>query len=287
MDEIKLFGYASGNGAGESRCCMGPIVMQSSKFLPIEKNLSWVTHLFPNDTKRNLDAMGNITTICTKLAQHTYRAIKKDEKFIVIGGDHSGAIGTWSGVSAAKDGPIGMIWVDAHLDSHTPESSTSKNIHGMSLASLLNYGSDNLTNILSEQPKIAAKNTVVIGARDYEPAEKELLDKIGVEIIFMEEIIKNGLTKSFKKALDIASSNPNGFGLSIDVDGLEPKLAPGTSLPIPNGILPVELINELKNSIRSNSKFLGLEIAEFSPELDQEQKTEAVIAEIIKSCFDM
>lgn len=282
---VKIFGYASGNASEKSGCCMGPLIMQESKFLAENKNLSWISHLFPADAERKLDALQGTQALCTKLAHHTSSAVKANEKFVVLGGDHSVAIGTWSGVASAIGAPIGMIWVDAHLDSHTPDTSPSKNIHGMALAALMKHGPEELTDILADHPKVAKEHTVIIGARDYEPEEVNLLNNLGVTVIFMSEVIEKGLSATFKKAIAIASSNPNGFGLSIDIDAFEPEYAPATAILTSPGIIPNELIHELKTHIKDNPKLLGLEIAEFFPDLDKDHLTEAVIASLINSIF--
>ena len=284
MSKVKVFGYASGNAAEQSDCCMGPIVMESSPYL--DSNLiSWVGHLFPPNSERKLAALSGIKVICNKMAQHTHNAVKVGSKFVVIGGDHSSAIGTWSGAASAAGGPIGMIWVDAHMDSHTDKSSITKNIHGMCLAALLGAGSVDLTTIMTAEQKLAPQNVVIIGARSYETEEKELLENLGVQIIYMQEVEENGLANSFQKALAIAAANKNGFGISIDIDAFDPMFAPATAIKTSPGINPGDLNIELADYVRDHEGFLGLEIAEFFPNLDIEQKTEKTIAAIINSTF--
>ena len=285
MSNVKVFGYAAGNAAEHTECCMGPIVIESSSFLTGNQTLTWVSHLFPTNSERKLSALEGVSLICNKLATHTYNTKSSGAKFLVLGGDHSVAIGTWSGASAAAGGPIGMIWIDAHLDSHTPESSHSKNIHGMSIATLLNNGPSELTSIMSEQQKLATENVVILGARDYEPEERELLEKLGVNVIYMDEIEKNGFSASFQKALEIASQNTYGFGISIDIDAFDPNFAPATAIKTTPGINPTELTEELISNIKGNEKFIGLEIAEFFPNLDEDNITEKVIADIINAVF--
>ena len=284
MGKVKVFGYASGNAAEQSECCMGPVVMESSPYLD-NNIISWVGHLFPPNSERKLEALSGIKVICNKMAQHTYNTVKLGSKFVVIGGDHSSAIGTWSGVASAAGGPIRMIWVDAHMDSHTDKSSITKNIHGMCLAALLGAGSADLTTVMTTGQKLAPQNVVIIGARSYEPEEKELLEKLGVKIIYMQEIEENGLSNSFQKALAVAAANENGFGISIDIDAFDPMFAPATAIKMSPGINPSDLNIELAEHISEHKGFLGLEIAEFFPNLDVEQKTEKTIAAIINSIF--
>ena len=282
---VNIYGFASGNAAADSACCMGPIVMENSKFLADINHIKWQSHILPSYTETQLEAIEGNSITCTKLAKHISSCCTKGQKFTVIGGDHSSAIGTWSGVSHAVNDQVGLIWIDAHLDSHTPNTSATKNIHGMALACLLGHGPDELTSILHPKPKLNKENVVLIGVRDYEPQEQELLNKLGVKIIYMDQVIKDGLPNCFEEAIEIASKNNSGFGMSIDIDGLDPNDAPATAIKTEPGIKTDELIKVLAEKIKGNSKFLGLEIAEFFPDYDIEQKTEKVIAEIIKSIY--
>jgi len=282
---INIYGFASGNAAADSACCMGPIIMENSKFIKDIPNIKWQSHILPSYIETQLEAIEGSSIACTKLAKHINSCLTKSQKFTVIGGDHSSAIGTWSGVSHAANDQIGLIWIDAHLDSHTPNTSATKNIHGMALACLLGHGPEELTNILHSKPKLNKENVVLIGVRDYETQEQELLNKLGVKIIYMDQVINDGLPNCFEEAIEIASKNNSGFGISIDIDGLDPNDAPATAIKTEPGIKTDELIKILSEKIKGNSKFLGLEIAEFFPDYDIEQKTEKVITEIIKAIY--
>lgn len=282
---IDVYGYASGNAAADSRCCMGPITMQGSPTIQNFAALQWKTHILPTCTSTQLEATAAVEKACRKLAQHTQTSCQANRRFTVIGGDHTAAIGTWSGAASAKSGPLGIIWIDAHLDSHTPESSISKNIHGMALACLLGQGDQRLTNILGTGPKLNPKHVVILGARDFESAESKLLTSMGVTIITMDMIINRGFSTCFQSAITQVSSNPNGFGISIDIDGLDPQDAPGTAILTEPGIRMRDLEAALKEHIAMHPQFLGLEIAEFFPDLDKNQQTEQVIAALLQATF--
>lgn len=282
--DIQIIGYASGNAAAESGCCMAPLIIEQSKFLP--NNCKWYCNVFPKTEYRQLAAIETLDDICSKLALHTASMVKKQQKFTVIGGDHSCAIGTWSGVAAALQEQIGMIWVDAHLDSHTPDSSDSKNIHGMALASLLQHGPKELTTIATANRKINPQNLVIIGARDFEAAEIELLKTLNVKIFYMSDIIEQGLDSIFAQSIQIAAANCAGFGISIDIDAIEPKDAPATAIKSTPGIRSKELTEAVSKYIKNNDKFLGLEIAEFFPDKDIENKTEKIISAIINAAYN-
>ncbi|MBT4884870.1 MAG: hypothetical protein HON55_01815, partial [Legionellales bacterium] len=150
-NNINIIGYASGNAAQNHSCCMGPIIMEKSAKLT---NITWLGQIYPADNLRQLNALESTLNCCQKLAQHTMSLTTNNNKFVVLGGDHSCAIGTWSGVAAAKQNKIGMIWIDAHLDAHNDTTSQTKNIHGMALSSLLNHGPNELNNLMHKGAKI-------------------------------------------------------------------------------------------------------------------------------------
>jgi len=284
---IDVYGYASGNAAADSRCCMGPITMQGSPSIQDLSALQWKTHILPTNAATQLEAIEAVEKACRKLAQHTQSSCQAHRHFTVIGGDHSAAIGTWSGAASAKNGPLGMLWVDAHLDSHTPESSISKNIHGMALACLLGQGDKRLTSILGAEPKLDPQHVVILGARDFESAESSLLADIGVTVITMDRITERGFSACFQDALTQVSANPRGFGISIDIDGLDPQDAPGTAILTEPGIRIGDLQAALTQHIATHPQFLGLEIAEFFPDLDKNGQTEQVIATLMQSAFGL
>lgn len=202
---------------------------------------------------------------------------------VIIGGDHSIAIGTWAAEVAIYQAQeqFGLIWVDAHMDAHTYESSPSKAYHGMPLACLLGYGDEELVNMGGFKPKLSPKHLVLIGVRSFEIGERQLLERLGVRIIYMNEIRQNGFNKCFGEALEIASHTTKGFGLSIDMDAFDPVYAPGVGSPVPDGLRPREVLDELKQ-LKSNERFKALEIAEYNPRLDNNSKTMHLIYQILR-----
>ena len=285
QNSINIVGYASGNAAENHACCMGPLIIENSTLLKNKEYINWLGTIFPTDDKIKLQATNNIATCCEKLGKYVASSIEKQEKFVVIGGDHSCAIGTWSGAAMAKQGPIGMIWIDAHLDSHNDKTSLSKNIHGMALSSLIGYGPEDLNKLFIDNNKIDIEHLTIIGARDFETAEKNLIDKLGIKVFYMNDVLEYGLEKILLQAISVADKNPNGFGISLDIDSLDPKKAPATAIHTQPGLDPDELTMILQKHISNNEKLLGLEIAEFFPELDIDKKTEKIITDIIQSCF--
>lgn len=188
----------------------------------------------------------------------------------VIGGDHSCAVGTWSGVYAANRtrGPLGLLWIDAHLDSHTPETSHTGLIYGMPLAALLGHGDVPFTDCLVPGPKLLPEHVCVFGARSYEPEERALLDRIGVRVIGMAEIQQRGVVESLDEALRIVRRAQGGYGITIDMDALDPRDAPGVGTPAAGGLRAAELVPALQ-VVGEDDALRGLEIAEYNPRRDR------------------
>ncbi|MCW9045920.1 MAG: arginase [Alphaproteobacteria bacterium] len=281
-----IFAVSSGIGAIDQGCADGP---QTLKGGGINFHLAaegcffqWIDIPLPlRDDSATTEIIGKI---CRSIAEATQISANEEKFFTVLGGDHSCAIGTWSGVAKAlePEGDLGLIWLDAHLDSHTSKTSPSGAYHGMPLACLLGYGDDDLTNLSGLKPALHPQNLCVLGARSYEQEEYDLLMGLGVRIIFMDEIKEHGLTEAFKEALEIAASDTIGFGLSIDLDSIDPRDAPGVGTPEPDGLRGVDVIQVLSEICRSQN-FLGLEIVEFNPQKEMKGKTTALVYQILSA----
>lgn len=280
VEKLFVIGVASGIAAGDVGCGDGPKVLQQSVYAPAADYIHWQAMIEPA-AQVNLTKPQIIADVCQRIAVQTENLAANKATFCVFGGDHSCAIGTWSGAAHAyrDQGAIGLIWVDAHLDSHTPETSESGNIHGMPVATLLGYGAQALTEILQREPKIAPENLCLIGIRSYESGEYELLKRLGVKIFYMEDIEKNGFAMVFSEALMHVQKNTVAFGVSIDLDAIDPIEAPGVGSPEKNGISAVELNNAIK-ILASMPNFIGFEITEFNPHHDVAQQTEKLAWEL-------
>lgn len=282
-NQIELIGYACGIGAGIHGCSEGPAVLQSSPYLKELGNaLHWNTILTPEHTTEGVNALKDVVSINTKLAETTAQLVAQNKFFITLGGDHTCAIGTWSGVATAlKPLSLGLVWIDAHLDSHTDETTPSGNIHGMPLAALLGQGNAALTNLLSSNPKLLPQRVCIVGARSFEPEEQQLLEKLGVRIFYIEEIAQRGLDKVLQEAHSIVSDNSDFYGISLDLDAVDPEEAPGVGTPESHGLHETALLNGLQHFIQ-DPKLIGAEIVEFNPERDKNQSTEILIAKLLK-----
>jgi arginase len=176
---------------------------------------------------------------------------------------------------------MGLIWFDAHMDSHTPETSESQRIHGMPLACLLGYGYPTLTSIMHHQPKFKPENVCLIGVRSFESGEAAFLKRLNVRIYFMDEVKERGFDTVLQEAVELVSRHTIGYGLSIDLDGLDPQDAPGVDVPEIDGVGAVDFCAALKKVV-SDPRLIATEVVEFDPTKDVARKTEILVADILK-----
>lgn len=278
---IAIIGVASGIGASDPGCGDGPGVLEAigvaEKLRSADRHAAWKTTISPLEGS---DKVAVVAECASRLASAVSATLTAGDFPILIGGDHSCAIGSWRGVAQALAGkPLGMLWIDAHLDSHTPDTSHSGALHGMPLACLLGVGPEKLTDgatILQPQ------HVAVIGARSFEPEEYALLKGLGVRVFFMEEIARRGLDDVMQEALTIVQNGTAGFGLSLDLDAIDPLDAPGVSTPSPSGLRATELASVLAR-LRDHPGLLALEIAEYDPYRDEDGKTVSVVIELLSA----
>jgi len=279
---IRIIGAASGIGAQDHACEDGPVAFHHSQAwheLAHRPQFDWGKTLFAPDSD-GASIAGRIAELCRNLADEVALALGANEFPVIIGGDHSVAIGTWSGVARAQAGPVGLLWIDAHLDSHTPESSYSGAIHGMPLACLLGRGDKRLLNIGLEGVQLSAAHTVVLGARSYEPEELEFLQHQQVRIIDSEEIDRRGFADCLDEAIAIIAGAPAGFGVTLDLDVIDPRLAPGVGSPEPDGLVIPDVVEAMRR-IGGMAGFKALEIVEYNPDRDRHGTTAGLISDLI------
>lgn len=284
---LHLVGVTSCLGAQDQGCHTGPIAVRHAG---IEAALNdgqtqWhtVAHNCPLVTPDNTSDI--IYNICEQLAERSEEFVSNTEPFLVIGGDHSCGIGTWSGVKRSlADEPLGLIWIDAHMDSHLPETSPSAALHGMPLACLLGHGEARFCNLAGQRPVLQPQHVCLIGIRSYEPEEKALLALLGVKVFYMNDVRNRGLEEVFSQALIIAKGSGNRFGISIDLDAIDPTFAPGVGSPEADGIDPAEL-TQILATVKNEPNFIGLEIAELNPANDIEHKTAQLCIDLAKAIY--
>ncbi|MCG8435200.1 MAG: arginase, partial [Gammaproteobacteria bacterium] len=229
-----------------------------------------------------------ISDTCVELADTVSNAVSNGHFPLVLGGDHSQAIGTVAGLArhygATEKKDVGIFWVDAHADMNTPKTSPSGNIHGMPLATLLGYGPDKLTTINGEAPVLKPEHVVIFGARDIDRNEAELVKESGVRVFTMSEIDRRGVQDCLDEAMKILSKADAGIHLSYDLDGSDPSVAPGVGTPVPGGLNFREshLICEI---LAKSGRLIGMEMVELNPTLDVENKTGKFAVWLIQSAF--
>lgn len=220
----------------------------------------------------------------TNLANSVLKSLYNKKIPCIIGGDHSCAIATWSAVSykiSNEKKNLGLLWFDAHMDAHTPLTSLSNNIHGMPVATLLGYGYQKLSNLLTNNPKIKPENIILIGIRSFESGEEQLLKKLGVKIYYQQDIKIHGLNKIINNAFNYLNNTVDKIGFSIDVDGFDPTFTPGVGTTVKDGINLLEFLSIIKKL--DLKKMIAFEITEGNQILDIENKTMYAIIEIIKT----
>jgi arginase len=222
-----------------------------------------------------------IREACEKAYTMGAEAIKNGEIPLFLGGDHSAAIGSIGGVTAAR--PCGLIWVDAHGDFNTPETSVSQNIHGMALAILLGMGSEQLVNVGRPGAKMAPENVIMIGVRDLDGKEKRLLADSGCTVFTMRDVDELGMHTVLRKALKKLDHIPT-IHLSLDMDAIDPKEAPGVGTPSPGGLTyrEAQLIME---TLCDSGKLQSADVMEANPILDTQNKTAQVAVSLMASLF--
>ncbi|AND37801.1 MULTISPECIES: arginase [Cytobacillus] len=235
----------------------------------------------PKSNLRNLDLIAEKTE---KLGEEVDKAIESGSFPLVLGGDHSIAIGTLAGVSKHYKN-LGVIWYDAHGDLNTAETSPSGNIHGMPLAVSLGIGHPLLTNVGGYAPKVKPENIVIIGARSLDEGERELIKEKGIKVYTMHEIDRLGMTKVMEESITyLKERNTDGVHLSLDLDGLDPHDAPGVGTPVIGGISYRE--SHLAMEMLAESQIItSAEFVEVNPILDDKNKTATVAVALMGSLF--
>jgi len=281
--EIHLIGAEIGEGAPDPRCCAGPRALLRfglARSLGVRSGST----VKCDSTLRAKGTLALARDFSSRLADRVRNALASGSLPLVIGGDHSCAIGTWSGAAEwlRPRGSLGLVWVDAHLDSHTPQTSHTQALHGMPLAVLMGYGPSELTTVASARRKINPRDVVIVGARSYEDAETELLARLGVRVVHMDEVRTRGFRACIEEAVARVTANTVGWGLSFDLDALDPVDAPGTGTPVPDGIALCDAAAGLA-SIAEDSRLVAAEIAEYNPARDAERRTAAAAVAIARA----
>ncbi len=283
---VEIVGVACGEGAQDKRCSSGPDALRAGGLVRRlqSRGLSaaWRETIRPGLASRD-DPLQGVHGISRRLAQRVRAIVTHGKLPVVVGGDHSCAIGTWKGVASAlrARGPLGLIWIDAHMDAHTPQTTPSGALHGMPLACLLGCGDSRFTSI-ADSAQVLPQHVCLIGVRSFESGEAALLRRLGVRVFFMPEVARRGLAAVMREALAIATTGTTGFGVTLDLDALDPKDAPGVGSPVKGGIRAAELTAALA-SLQGHPALAGVEIVEYNPQRDRHGVTANVAAGILEA----
>jgi arginase len=235
--------------------------------------------------EKNAKYLSEISETCRSLAEIVRNALDEDLCPLILGGDHSIAVGTTSGVAQhfRKDSKrIGMIWLDAHGDMNTPETSPSGNVHGMPLASIMGYGPPELTGFAGFKPLVEPRHVVLVGIRELDSKERRLVKESGVHIFTMREIDERGMREVMAEALRFAGDDTAGIAVSLDMDFVDPSDAPGVGTPVRGGVTYREAHLALE-MIADSRLMVSLELVEINPVIDLHNTTAILGVELVLS----
>ena len=228
-----------------------------------------------------------ITQTCTHLAELVEKQMAAGSCPLVLGGDHSLAVGTVSGVSKHlrdRGEKLGMIWIDAHTDMNTPATSPSGNVHGMPLACCIGLGPKELTDIFGYSPKVAPENVALVGIRSVDDDERDNVQRSGVHAFTMRDIDERGMRSVIEESIRIAGSGTAGFHVSLDMDAVDPREAPGVGTPVRGGITYREAHLAMETMCDSG-RMTSMEVVEVNPVIDEVNRTAALAVELVMSAM--
>lgn len=235
----------------------------------------------------NARYLPQIAESCRRLARAVEQAAARGQMPLVLGGDHSVAVGSIAGISRhfrKRKARIGVIWIDAHPDMNTPQTSPSGNVHGMPLACSIGMGPRALTHLYGYAPKVDAKNVALIGLRDVDSLEKPHVRRSGVRAFTMRDIDERGMRAVMAEAIEIALAGAEGFHVSLDMDSVDPQEAPGVGTPVRGGLnyreahLAMEMICD-------SGRMVSLEVVEVNPVIDEANRTALLAVELVMSAL--
>src|ERR687893_2629547 len=294
---VSIIGAPCGFGASVAGVDLGPAAMRIARLRQRIAGLGYEVRdrgdlrmecpAEPPPAGEKLRYLAEIKSACELLATEVRQSLEAGELPIVLGGDHSIAIGSVSGVASfyrARNQPVGLIWFDAHADMNTPETSPSGNIHGMPLAVLLGHGTPELTGIEGFSPKLDPRFCAHIGARDVDPGERELIRRLGIRFFTMREIDERGMKVCVEEAIAIASAAPAGYHVTLDVDALDPRDAPGSGTVVRGGLTYREAHLAMEK-IAEAGGMISFEVVEINTALDINNRTAELGVELILSAL--
>jgi arginase len=295
--KIRIIGVPMDLGASRRGVDMGPSALRVAGLQARIKQLGHTVEDIGNISVKQPEEMpvgekrakyiGEITDTCKDLGEAVQKSLEEGYLPLVLGGDHSIAAGSTSGIAAhfhKEKKQIGCIWLDAHSDMNTPETSPSGNVHGMPLAAILGYGSQELHELFGYSPKIEPQNVVLVGVRDLDSHEKKFIKKLGVKAFTMREIDERGMREVMSDALKFAMDDTDGIAVSLDMDFVDPSDAPGVGTPVRGGTTYREAHLAME-MIADSEAMVSMEIVEINPIIDEHNRTALLGVELVLSAL--
>jgi arginase len=294
---VSVLGVPLGYGASMAGVDIGPAALRVARLNQRIAQLGYQVHdlgdlrlerpQYLPEPADKLKYVQEIRAACEKLSTEVHDILIAGELPLILGGDHSIAIGSVSGVASyfrERNETLGLIWFDAHADMNTPETTPSGNIHGMPLAALLGYGVPELTNIGGFSPKLQPQFCAHVGARDVDRGERELIKHLGIRLFTMREIDERGMSACMDEAVQIVSRASGGYSVTFDVDALDPGDAPGSGTLVRGGLTYREAHLGMEK-IAEAGGMVSLEVVEINTALDMNNKTAELGVELILSAL--
>jgi len=280
---VELIGAAWGLGGADPGCAeapavLAPLLAQRLSACGVPALIGPIIEPPPGERRKQFA----VSRLCAQLATAVAEARRRGRLPCVLGGDHSCAGGTWTGVARTVNGNLGLLWIDAHMDSHTPQTSHTGRLHGMPLAWLLGQDDDPLYGLASGV--LEPRHVCLVGVRSYEPEEDERLRRLGVRVVFMDEVRSRGIDAVLDEALDIVTAGTGGFGVSLDLDVINPDEAPNVGTPVSGGVSSAELARALEE-IAGRPGLAAVELVEYSPRLDRDGRTARVAIDLLTAAL--
>jgi ornithine--oxo-acid transaminase len=284
--KIEIIGAAWGLGGADSGCADAPAALAQAGLETLLRARG--ADVQPGSTFAPAPGEGSgraaVRRLSLELGAAVGASLRAGRFPCVIGGDHTSAIGTWTGAAEAVSarGQLGLLWIDAHMDSHTPRTSPSGRMHGMPLAFLLGQGDERFAGLVAGA--LDPRHVCLLGVRSFEPEEAKLLGRLGVRVYLMDEIWQRGLQAVFAEALGIVTRASAGYGVTLDLDALDPCEVPGVATPSAGGLRAAMLLPELA-ALATDARLLGFELVEYTPRRDREARGARVALELLSAAL--
>ena len=295
--QTEFIGFPTDLGASCKGCSLGPQIIREAGLTDLItaypdklQDLGDIhiasraqTHPLPEHMKR----IDSITESTSRLSDAFQNSLAKGHRPVCLGGDHSLSIGSLHGIRRfyeATEKQIAVIWIDAHPDMNTDQSTISGNIHGMPLAANLGYGDSRLINPTKKTTHIRPENTYLLGIRDIDPKEKELIEQLNIQCITAADIHKNGLSFYIDQSLQHIRNQVDHIHISFDMDVIDPSIAPAVGTPVEGGLSRSQTLM-LMQFLQQNRMIDSLDFVEFNPEFDQHHRTAELALEILKTAL--